>query len=97
MLSPSTYDVWKDITLNFNPRDVYVSEPSDTSTPAPPKTPRRPGRAGAVRKLNASASESTAKDLAFYPEYVPSSVSSVQDISFSRLLNEVDQAACATF
>ena len=23
MLSPSTYDVWKDITLNFNPRDVF--------------------------------------------------------------------------
>ena len=45
MLSSSTYDVWKEMTLNFNPRDVYM--------PAPPKTPR--------------------EDLAFYPEYVPSS------------------------
>ena len=39
MLSPSTYDVWKDITLNFNPRDVYVPEPPETSTPPSPKTP----------------------------------------------------------
>ncbi len=23
MLSPSTYDVWKDITMNYNPRDVF--------------------------------------------------------------------------
>ena len=39
MLSPSTYDVWKEMTLNFNPRDVFVPEPSETSTPAPPKAP----------------------------------------------------------
>ena len=39
MLSQSTYDVWKDITLNFNPREVYAPEPSETSTPAPPKMP----------------------------------------------------------
>jgi hypothetical protein len=57
MLSPSTYDVWKEMTLNFNPRDVFVPEPSETSTPAPPKTPR--------------------EDLAYYPEYVPSSMSGV--------------------
>ena len=32
MLSPSTYDVWKEMTLNFNPRDVFVPEPSASDT-----------------------------------------------------------------
>ena len=61
MLSLTTYDRWKEIDINFDPREVYAPEPSETSTPAPPNKPP--------------------EDRAFYPEYVPSSISGVTAVA----------------
>jgi TPR repeat protein/predicted aspartyl protease len=47
MLSLATYDQWKEIDINFDPREVYAPEPSETSTPEPPNTPPEQGHASA--------------------------------------------------
>jgi hypothetical protein len=39
MLSLTTYDKWKEIDINFDPREVVASEPSEIPSSAPAQAP----------------------------------------------------------